>query len=127
MYGSPGFDDPDRLEEQLSTHNEVLHWAVERTLDLSTQPEGLSTLDRALNDWSADPAIGPKLANQVGLYLGNAIVKNVEGSHWCVWPNGHPVVRLSSRREMDVTALVSQRLQGKGRSLPNLYLQALND
>ena len=127
VYGTPGFEDSDRLRELLSKHDEVLHWAAERNLALSDEPEGLSALDGALNEWAADPVIGHKLGNKVGLYLGNAIVKSVEGARWSVWPNGHPVVRLISGRDLDVTALVDHRLQGKGMSLPDVYSKALND
>jgi hypothetical protein len=127
VFGSPGFEDPDRLKELLSHRNEVPRWATEHELELSDQPEGLSTLDSVLDNWNAEPEIGPKLANEVGLYLGNVIVENIEGAHWSVWPNGHPVIRLSSGHELDVTALVSQHLQGKEKSLSDLYLRALND
>jgi hypothetical protein len=127
VYGTPGFEDPDRLRELLSKHDEVLHWAAERNLALSDEPEGLTALDGALNEWAVDPVIGHRLGNEVGLYLGSAIVKSVEGARWSVWPNGHPVVRLVSGRDLDVTALVDQRLQGKGMSLPDVYSKALDD
>jgi len=127
VYGTAGFGDPDRLQELLSKHDEVLHWAAERNLVLSDESEGLSALDGALNEWAVDPVIGYKLGNEVGLYLGNVIVKSVGGAHWSVWPNGHPVVRLVSGRDLDVTALVDQRLEGKGMSLPDVYSKALND
>jgi hypothetical protein len=127
VYGTAGFGNPDRLQELLSKHDEVLHWAAERNLVLSDESEGLSALDGALKEWAVDPVIGHKLGNEVGLYLGNVIVKSVEGAHWSVWPNGHPVVRLVSGRDLDVTALVDQRLEGKGMSLPDVYSKALND
>jgi hypothetical protein len=127
VFGSPGFGDPDRLQELLSENNEVMRWATERSLALSDEPDGLSTLEGVMNDWAVDPEIGHRLGNEVGLFLGNIIVKSVEGSHWSVWPNGHPVVRLVSGRDVDVTALVDQRLKGKGMSLADVYLKALSD
>ena len=127
MTGTPGFGDPDRLQELLSAHNEVLRWAAERNLALSDEPEGLSALDGALDKWAMDPVIGHKLGNEVGLYLGNVIVKSVGGAHWSVWPNGHPVVRLVSGRDLEVTALMGQRLKGIGMSLPDVYAKTLND
>ena len=125
VFGSPGFEDSDRLQELLSGHNEVLHWAAERDLALSDEPEGLSTLDEALDEWTQDPAIGSGIGNEVGLFLGHVIVKNIEGARWSVWPNGHPIVRLVSGRDVDVTALADQRLEGIGMSLPYLYAKAL--
>jgi hypothetical protein len=125
VFGAPGFENPDRLEELLSMRDEVLNWATERKFALHEGPEGLLALDGVLNEWAVDPAIGHKLENEVGLYLGNVIVKNVEGARWSVWPNGHPVVRLLSGRDLDVTALVGQRLQRKGKSLPDVYSKAL--
>jgi hypothetical protein len=126
VFGPPGHDDPERLKELLSKHDQVPRWAGERHLVLSDGPEGLIALESVLNDWRVDPVIGHMLSNEVGLYLGGMIVETIEGAHWAVWPNGHPVVRLSSNRDIDVTDLVSQRLQGKGRSLPDVYAQALN-
>ena len=32
------------------------------------------------------------------------LVTAVDGARWQVWPIGHPVVRLASRRELDVVA-----------------------
>jgi hypothetical protein len=93
---------------------------------LSNEPDGLVALDGALDEWAADPFIGPNLANEVGVYLGNMIVGNVQGARWTVWPNGHPVVGLASGREMDVTALVGQRQHGGGKSLPDIFIDATN-
>jgi hypothetical protein len=94
---------------------------------LSNEPDALATLDDVLDVWATDPSIGPLLANEVGVYLGNMIVGNVEGARWTVWPNGHPVVGLTSGRQVDVTDLVSQRLRSGGRSLPDIYEESMKD
>jgi hypothetical protein len=127
VLGTPRFEDPDSLQELLSRHDEVLQWAAERNLALSDEPEGLMELDGALDKRAVAPVIGHELGNELGLYLGTVIVKNVEGARWCVWPNGHPIVRLVSGQDLDVTALVDQRLRGKGMSLPDVYLKALRN
>jgi hypothetical protein len=126
VFGNPGFQDPKRLRELLAMHDDVPRWASERHIQLSNEPDGLETLDRALDEWATDPAIGHKLGNEVGVYLGNMMVGTVPGARWTVWPNGHPVVGLVSGREVDVTALVSQRLRHVGQSLPEIYSNALN-
>jgi hypothetical protein len=115
------------LQELLAKHNQVPQWAAERNLLMNKDPESLLVIDGALNEWKVDPLIGHKLTNEVGLYLGNMMVKNIDGAHWTVWPNGHPVVVLNSGTEMDVTDLVRRRLQVSGRSLPDVYSQALNE
>lgn len=127
VFGNPGFQDPKKLNELMSAHDEIPRWANERNLRLSNEPDGLLALDSALSEWAADLVIGHQLDNEVGVYLGNMIVGNVQGARWTVWPNGHPVVGLRSGRELDVTALVSQRLHGGGVSLPDIYSKALND
>jgi hypothetical protein len=64
------------------------------------------------------------LGNEIGLYLGTVIVRNVLGARWHAWPNGHPVVRLHSGRELDVIALVGQRLRDGGPELLSIYSEA---
>jgi hypothetical protein len=48
----------------------------------------------------------------------------VEGSHWRVWPNGHPVILLNDGKEIDVTRLANDRLNHSGIGLVDLYNQA---
>ncbi|MPZ67373.1 MAG: hypothetical protein GEU83_18350 [Pseudonocardiaceae bacterium] len=91
---------------------------------LIDDPEDLSALERHLDAWAIAPEIGPSLGNEVGLYLGTVIVKNVPGAGWLAWPNGHPVVRLQSGRDLDVIALADQRLAGEGWDLPTIYTDA---
>jgi hypothetical protein len=126
VFGNPAFQDPKKLNELLFAHDDVSIWAGERNVQLSNEPDGLVTLDDVLDEWVADPVIGPKLANEVGVYLGNMIVRNVPGARWTVWPNGHPVVGLASGSEVDVTALVGQRLRSGGKGLPVIYSNAMN-
>jgi hypothetical protein len=126
VWGNPAFQDPQKLNELLLAHDDVPIWARERNVRLSNEPDGLVTLDGVLDDWVADASIGPRLANEVGVYLGNMIVGNVPGARWTVWPNGHPVVGLASGSELDVTALVGERLRNGGKSLPVIYSNAMN-
>jgi hypothetical protein len=125
VFGNPGFQDPKQLNELLFAHDEVPRWAGERGVQLSNESDALMTLDGALDEWATDSDIGPRLANEVGVYLGNMIVGSVDGARWTVLLNGHPVVGLASGRQLDVTDLVSQRLRGGGKSLPDIYSDAM--
>jgi Family of unknown function (DUF6278) len=126
VFGNPVFQDPKKLNEVLFAHDDVLRWARERDVSLSNEPDALVTLDGVLDKWASDSTIGPDLANEVGVYLGNIIVGNVRGARWTVLLNGHPVVGLASGRQIDVTELVDQRLRRGGRSLPDIYSDAKN-
>jgi hypothetical protein len=84
---------------------------------LEETPETLAVVDGLLDGWAVDPEIGPRLGNEVGLFLGCVIVRVVAGARWHVWPNGHPVVRLPNGHEYDVVALVEQRLRANGPGL----------
>jgi hypothetical protein len=101
-------------------------WSSDHDLVLDDEPESLTKLDERLDSWNADPSHHGKvdLSNEVGKYLGTVIVKHVAGSKWRVWPNGHPVIRLSSGKDLDVTRLSSERLSHSGQSLDSLYTQA---
>ena len=124
VYGAPGFEDAAGLEHLLSRHDDLTIWAARNNLLLTPDLEGLTAIDGLLGQWSADPTTGHKLSNEVGVFLGTVIVKNVAGARWTVWPNGHPVIRLASGHELDVTALVTQRLNGNGQDLSHLFSQA---
>jgi hypothetical protein len=45
------------------------------------------------------------------------------GARWHVWPNGHPVIRLVSGRDLDVVAVVSHRMRAGSRELGVVYRQ----
>jgi hypothetical protein len=64
------------------------------------------------------------LNNEAGLYLGTVMVRNLRAARWHVWPNGHPVVQLSSGRMFDVVALVNQQASRGGVHLAGLYADA---
>ncbi|HEX5568847.1 MAG TPA: DUF6278 family protein [Streptomyces sp.] len=71
-------------------------------IELEDTAESLVALDQLLPRWRDDPEALPRLGNDAGLYLGTVIVRTVPGAVWQVWPNGRPVVRLASGREVDV-------------------------
>jgi hypothetical protein len=129
VYGSPGFRDPDRLRDLGLRCDRLRRWASEHDLTLDDEPASLTALDERLDSWNSDPSHHGKvdLANEVGMYLGAVIVKHVPGSQWTLWPNGHPVIRLRSGIELDVTRLSNERLNHSGLGLTDLYVQAQTD
>jgi hypothetical protein len=81
-----------------------------------------------LDSWNSDETHHGQvdLANEVGIYLGTVVIKNLDGSQWRVWPNGHPVIRLSSGKDLDATRLANDRLNHSGPGLLDLYDRAQN-
>lgn len=124
VYGPAGHDEPAQLLDVLGRCEGLRAWARERDIVLDDGPESLAVLDRQIDAWSADPSIGPRLGNEVGCYLGTVIAKHVPGAVWRAWPNGHPVVRLRSGRDLDVIALAAQRVSSHQGSLPSIYTNA---
>ena len=123
VFGSPGFDNPDRLKELIHSCERLRTWSREHGLALNDDPESLALLDQRLDSWNSDPSHHGKvdLSNEVGAYLGNVIVKHIDGSKWKVWPNGHPVIQLRSGTDLDVTAMANERINHSGSSLESIY------
>jgi hypothetical protein len=99
-------------------------WASDHGVNLSGDPDTLEVLDQSMDAWAADPRLAARLATDAGLYLGIVIVGHVPGARWHAWPNGHPVVRLASDRDLDVIALVDRHLIGHGLTLSTIYASA---
>ena len=117
----------DMVAGPLSDSDRLRQWSLEHGIDLTDDLAGLEVLDAHLDDWNADPGHHERvdLGNEVGIYLGNVILKHVADSRWQLWPNGHPVVALKSGRELDVTSMTNDRLKGMGSSLVSIYAMAL--
>jgi hypothetical protein len=82
--------------------------------------------DQATSELGGRAQIGAALA-EAGLFLGSVIVATVTGAHWRLWPNGHPVVRLASGRDLDVTAMASERVSKGAPRLADIYADAAAD
>ena len=74
-------------------------------VELDDSAASLEALDQLVPRWRDDEESLPWLGNDAGLYLGTVIVRTVPGAVWEIWPNGQPVVRLTSGREIDVVAV----------------------
>jgi len=101
-------------------------WSLFHGVVLADDSAGLEDLDVHLDEWSVDPTHFEQvdLGDEIGIYLGNVIVKNVTGAQWKVWPNGHPVISLASARELDVIAMVGDRILNSNSSLSSIYSSA---
>lgn len=124
VYGPSGHAQPVQLLDLLGRCEALRAWASERNIVLDDGPDSLAVLDHQVEAWRSDPCIGPILGNELGCYLGTVIVKHVRGAAWRVWPNGHPVVRLSSGRDRDVIALAAHQVLSHQGSLSSIYTDA---
>ncbi len=120
VHGSPGCrKDPARLTDLLGDCHTLRAWAQEYEVNLDETPDSLAPLDRALDPAGEDTR--QALANDCGLYLGTVIVRHRPSARWHVWPNGHPVVRLASGREIDAVAAVHDPAHAGQSRLATLY------
>jgi uncharacterized protein DUF6278 len=125
VYGSANKRDPDRFESLALSCDGLREWSSGHELTLDDSPASLSELNECLDSWNSDETHHGKvdLSNEVGIYLGTVIIKNVEGSKWRAWPNGHPVIRLRGGEDLDVTRFANDRLNHSGPGLDTLYNQ----
>ena len=121
MLGSNGFDtNPTGLADLLSHHERLQQWLADQDEPLSHDSRGLARVEARIDGWRADPLIRPQLGNEIGTYLGRVIVASVPGAVWTVWPNGHPVVTLTSGRHIDVVALAARHVTSGAPSLTSV-------
>jgi hypothetical protein len=71
---------------------------------LDDSAASLEALDQLVPRWRDDEELLPWLGNDAGFYLGTVVVRTVPGAVWRIRPSGHPVVRLTTGREIDVVA-----------------------
>ncbi|MEV8532605.1 DUF6278 family protein [Streptomyces sp. NPDC051211] len=94
--------DPEGVTEMFSECEMLRVQARAGGLELDESPASLEALDQMMPRWRRDPEVTPWLGNDAGFYLGTVIIRTVPGSGWQVWPNGQPVIRLASGRELNV-------------------------
>jgi hypothetical protein len=124
VFGSPGFGESEVMGTSLAQCEALRAWTSDHGVNLSGEPDTLEVLDQSMDAWATDPRLAARLATDAGLYFGTVIVGHVPGARWHAWPNGHPVVRLASDCDLDVTALVDRRLVGHGPTLSTIYASA---
>jgi hypothetical protein len=101
---SDGENDPAGIAELLSECELLRSQAHDAGVELDDSAASLEALDQLLPRWRDDEESLPWLGNDAGLYLGTVIVRTVPDAAWEIWPNGQPVVLLTSGREIDVVA-----------------------
>ncbi len=101
---APGAVDQEGVAELLAECELLREQASAAGVELDDSAASLAALDQLPPQWRDDPDNLSWLGNDAGLYLGTVIVRSVPGAVWQIWPNGHPVVRLASGREIDVVA-----------------------
>jgi len=126
VYGTSASERIEMVDGPLPDSGRLKSWTDSHGVALAEDSAGLETLDEHLDEWSADPSHYEHvdLGNEVGIYLGNVIVKNVTDARWKLLPNGHPVISLTPAREMDVIAVVADRLLNLDSSLSSIYASA---
>ncbi|MET9958731.1 DUF6278 family protein [Streptomyces sp. NPDC006326] len=95
-------DDPEGITELFSECEMLRVQARAAGLELDESPRSLEALDQLMPRWRRDPELVPWLGNDAGFYLGTVIIRSRPGACWQVWPNGQPVIRLASGRELNV-------------------------
>ncbi|MGY0019642.1 DUF6278 family protein [Streptomyces sp. cg35] len=100
--GGPGDDSAEGVAELLSECELLRSQAQDAGVELDDSVGSLAALDQLVPRWREDEEVLPWLGNDAGLYLGTILVRHVPDATWVIWPNGQPVVRLASGREIDV-------------------------
>ncbi|MER6521574.1 DUF6278 family protein [Streptomyces sp. NPDC060334] len=95
-------DDHEGVAELFSECEMLRAQARSAGLELDGSPASLEALDQLMPRWRRDPEAVPWLGNDAGFYLGTVIIRTIPGTVWQVWPNGQPVIRLASGRELNV-------------------------
>ncbi|MGH3396481.1 MAG: DUF6278 family protein [Streptosporangiaceae bacterium] len=113
--------DAGSLADTLASCPTLRSWAAARSITLDGTPGSLDALDSATA--TADEHGQRALDAEGALYLGTVLVRQLPGARWHVWPNGHPVIRLVSGRDLDVVAVVSHRMRAGSRELAVVYQQ----
>ncbi|MEU9114369.1 DUF6278 family protein [Streptomyces sp. NPDC048483] len=116
--------DPESVVELLSECELLRAQAAAEGVELDDSVGSLEALDQVQPVWRDDPEVVSWLGNDAGLYLGTVLVRTVRGAVWHVWPDGQPVVRLASGREIDVVEAGHEWADGGAPELSQVYAEA---
>ncbi|MFI7383715.1 DUF6278 family protein [Streptomyces sp. NPDC049813] len=110
---------------ELLAECELLRAQAEQSgVELDDSVRSLAALDQLVPRWREDEEALLWLGNDAGLYLGTVLVRRVPGAAWVVWPNGQPVVRLASGREIDVVEAGQSWAASGAPELSQFYAEA---
>jgi hypothetical protein len=125
VFGPGSREDLEQLTGLLADWPLLREHADAAGVDLDSSRQSLVDLDRLIDDWRHDAETASWLGNEAGTYLGGVLVTGVPDARWRIWPNGHPVVRLPSGRELDVVELAHRRVSHDEPKLAAVYDDAL--
>jgi hypothetical protein len=121
----------EQLADMLGRCDQLRAWTRTRGLELEATPDDLRLLDQALDEAIAEaggeqhsPLPVVRVGSEAGLFLGAVIVATVPAARWRLWPNGHPVIRLPTGRDLDVVALGNDRVTSGAPLLADIYSAA---
>ncbi|MFD5750850.1 DUF6278 family protein [Streptomyces sp. NPDC127033] len=121
---SSAVGEPEGVAELLSECELLRARAGRQGLELDDSPASLEALDQLPPRWRDDPEELPWLGNDAGLYLGTVLVRTVPGAVWHIGPDGHPVVRLVSGREIEVVEAGQEWAATGAPELSQVYAEA---
>ena len=131
VFGVPPLPGPEHVDELLGRCDQLRSFARPHGFELDGSPADLGLLDRAIGeaiDQASSELGGPSqispVLTEAGLFLGTVIVATLTGAYWRLWPNGHPVVRLTSGRDLDVATVASDRASKGVPRLADIYADA---
>jgi hypothetical protein len=104
-HANDGAHDPASVGELLGECELLRVRAAQHGVVLDNSEASLTALDQLVPTWRDDPDVMTWLGNDAGLYLGTVIVRTVPAAAWQIWPDGRPVVRLASGRQIDTVAV----------------------
>jgi hypothetical protein len=118
-----GGEGHEGLAELLSECELLRAQAAQSGVGLDDSATSLAALDQLVPRWRDDEETVAWLGNDAGLYLGTVLVRTVPGARWEIWPNGQPVVRLASGREIDVVEAGQEWAASGAPELSQLYAE----
>jgi hypothetical protein len=122
--GGDGDDDGHEGLAGLLAECELLRaQAAQAGVRLDDSASSLEALDQLVPRWRDDEETVAWLGNDAGLYLGTVVVRTVPGARWEIWPDGQPVVRLVSGREIDVVEAGQEWAASGAPELSRLYAE----
>ncbi|MFG2825524.1 DUF6278 family protein [Kitasatospora sp. NPDC048365] len=123
----PGAEERERGMAELFAECGLLRelaWDAGVRLDDSV--ESLTALDQLLPRWRDDPVVSEWLGNDVGLYLGSVLHREVAGSRWRLDERERPLLVLPTGAEVDVTAVGRGWAEQGSPQLATAYLALAN-
>jgi hypothetical protein len=126
VFGSRNVRNTNQPRDLHLSCDRLRAWSSDHDVALDDSPESLVLLDQHLDAWDADVTHHDKvdLINEVAIYVGTVIIKHVPGTHWKVWPNGHPVIQLPIGKTLDMTRMTGDRLSHAGPTLETMFSMA---